>query len=152
MKRVDKWAGKMIPEEHFVVGGVASAVIALVGTVFNAIRSLISNYLKLRFWKSHNVPAWLSSVGTRDSEGTRQHCSWSSSPHQTWSTPPWFSHSMHWQCWSQSKPSSDYCQEKNTSILHRCMHEYPFLCKTFVFLFYWSFTSLLFLEASIDYK
>ena len=30
----------MIPEEHFVVGGVASAVIALVGTVFNAIRSL----------------------------------------------------------------------------------------------------------------
>ena len=30
----------MIPEEHFVVGGVASAVIALVGTVFNAFRSL----------------------------------------------------------------------------------------------------------------
>ena len=30
----------MIPEEHFVVGGVASALIALVGTVFNVIRSL----------------------------------------------------------------------------------------------------------------
>ena len=111
----------------------------------------ISNYLKLRFWKRFNVPVWLSSVGTRDFEGTQQHCSWSSSPHQTWSTPPWFSHSMHWQCWSQSKPSSETREEK-TCTLHRCMQEHPFLCKTFAFLFYWSFTSLLFLEASIDYK
>ena len=43
-------------------------------------------------------------------------------------------------------------KKKNTCILHRCMQEHPFLCKTFAFLFYWSFTSLLFLEASIDYK
>ena len=43
-------------------------------------------------------------------------------------------------------------RKKNTCILHRCMQEHPFLCKTFAFLFYWSFTSLLFLEASIDYK
>ena len=40
----------MIPEEHFVVGGVASAVIALVGTVFNAIRSLsVFYYSKFKF-------------------------------------------------------------------------------------------------------
>ena len=43
-------------------------------------------------------------------------------------------------------------RKKNTCILNRCMQEHPFLCKTFAFLFYWSFTSLLFLEASIDYK